>query len=67
MRPPPPFALTVLTGLHTFLGFLREAFPINHFLEIAVLALVALNLTLSRGGWWVGRCCAGARRSSSRR
>jgi hypothetical protein len=43
-------ALTVLTGLHTFLGFLREAFPINHFLEIAVLALVALNLTLSSGG-----------------
>jgi hypothetical protein len=46
-------ALTVLTGLHTFLGFLREAFPINHFLEIAVLVLVALNLTLSRGGWLV--------------
>ena len=43
-------ALTVLTGLHTFLGFLREAFPINHFLEIAVLVLVALNLTLSNGG-----------------
>lgn len=46
------FALTVLTGLHTFLSFLREAFPINHFLEIAVFALVALNLSLSRGGWW---------------
>lgn len=46
-------ALTVLTGLHTFLSFLREAFPINHFLEIAVLTLVALNLSLSRGGWWV--------------
>jgi hypothetical protein len=45
-------ALTVLTGLHTFLGFLREAFPINHFLEIAVFALIALNLVLSRGGWW---------------
>ena len=43
-------ALTVLTGLHTFLGFLREAFPINHFLEIGVLVLVALNLTLSNGG-----------------
>jgi hypothetical protein len=43
-------ALTVLTGLHTFLGFVREAFPINHFLEIAVLVLVALNLTLSNGG-----------------
>jgi hypothetical protein len=54
-------ALTVLTGLHTFLGFLREAFPINHFLEIAVFVLIALNLTLSNGGlpragsrgWWV--------------
>lgn len=43
-------ALTVLTGLHTFLGFLREAFPINHFLEIAVLVMVAVNLTLSNGG-----------------
>lgn len=46
------FALTVLTGLHTFLGFLREAFPINHFLEIAVFTVVALNLAISRGGWW---------------
>src|SRR5262245_48017566 len=46
-------ALTVLVGLHTFLGFLREAFPINHFLEVAVLVLVALNLALSRGGWWI--------------
>jgi len=46
------FGLTVLTGLHTFLAFLREAFPINHFLEMAVFALVALNLSLSRGGWW---------------
>lgn len=46
-------ALTVLTGLHTFLGFVREAFPINHFLEIAVLVMLALNLTLSRGGWLV--------------
>jgi len=43
-------ALMVLTGLHTFLGFLREAFPINHFLEIAVFVLIALNLTLSNGG-----------------
>jgi hypothetical protein len=42
----------VLTGLHTFLSFVREAFPINHFLEIALLAVVALNLSISRGGWW---------------
>jgi hypothetical protein len=46
-------ALTVLTGLHTFLGFLREAFPINHFLEVAVLVMVAVNLTRSRGGWLI--------------
>src|SRR5262249_1060107 len=46
-------ALTVLIGLPTVLGFLRQAFPVNHFLEIAVFTLVALNLSLSRGGWWV--------------
>ena len=46
------FALTVLTGLHTFRGTVRESFPINHFLEIAVFCLVALNLARSRGGWW---------------
>jgi hypothetical protein len=51
-------ALTVLTGQHVFLPFLREAFPINHFLEIAVLALAALNLSLSRGGWWADALAA---------
>ena len=49
------FALMVLTGMHTFIGFVREAFPINHFLEIAVFCLVALNLVRARGGL-VGRC-----------
>jgi dolichyl-phosphate beta-glucosyltransferase len=44
-------ALTVMTGLHTFLGTVKEAFPINHFLEIAVLCLLALNLAQSKGGW----------------
>jgi hypothetical protein len=47
------FALTVLTGLHTFIGFVKEAFPINHFLEIAVFCLAALNLARARAGWWV--------------
>ena len=47
------FALTVLTGIHTFAGTVRESFPINHFLEIAFFCLVALNLAQSRGGWWV--------------
>jgi hypothetical protein len=42
------FALTVFTGLHTFLGFVREAFPINHFLQVAVLVLIAVRLARSR-------------------
>jgi hypothetical protein len=52
------FALLVLTGMHTFLGFLREAFPINHFLEIAVFTLVAVNLAASRGGWLIDAAAA---------
>ena len=46
-------ALTVLTGMTTFKGTVQEAFPINHFLEMAVASLVAFNLARSRGGWWV--------------
>lgn len=42
------FALTVVTGLHTFRGTAQEAFPINHFLEIAVFALVMLNFSQAR-------------------
>ncbi len=42
------FALTVVVGLHTFRSTVQEAFPINHFLEIAVMALVMVNLTQSR-------------------
>jgi hypothetical protein len=42
------FALTVVTGLHTFRSTVQEAFPINHFLEIAVMALVMLNLSQAR-------------------
>ena len=44
------FALLVLTGLYTFRGTVREAFPINHFLEMVVACLVVLNLARSRGG-----------------
>jgi len=47
------FALVTLTGLHTFRGAVQEAFPINHFLEILVCCLLALNLARSRGGIWV--------------
>ena len=45
------FALAVFAGLHTFLGVVKEAYPINHFLEILVLALAAMHLSRSRGGW----------------
>jgi hypothetical protein len=47
------FALTVLTGMHTFLGMVWEAYPINHFLEIAVFCMLALVLAQSGGGWWI--------------
>ena len=43
-------ALTVLMGLHTFPSAVREAFPINHFLEVMVFCLLTLNLAQSRGG-----------------
>lgn len=48
-----PLALTVFLGIHTFLGTVKEIYPTNHFLQIAVLALLALNLTQSKGGWLV--------------
>lgn len=47
------FGLTVLTGTHTFRGLVREAFPINHFLEIVVFCLIALNLSRARHRWWI--------------
>ena len=47
------FALAVLTGLHTFIGNVWEAYPINHYLEIAVFCTAALVLGQSRGGWWI--------------
>jgi hypothetical protein len=44
-------ALVVLTGMHTFVGLFREAFPVNHFLIVAVSALATFALAQSRGGW----------------
>jgi hypothetical protein len=42
------FALTVFTGLHTFVRTVWEAYPINHFLEVAVCCLATLVLAQSR-------------------
>jgi hypothetical protein len=47
------FALVVFAGLHTFLGLVKEGYPINHFLQVVVLTLVAFHLARSRGGWWI--------------
>jgi hypothetical protein len=44
------FALLVLTGLHTFGGMMREAYPINHFLLIAIYCLATFAIAESRGG-----------------
>ena len=45
-----PLALTVFVGIHTFLTNVRELYPTNHELEIALAVVVALNLAQSRGG-----------------
>ena len=46
------FALTVFTGLHTFRGLVREAFPINLYLESVLGCLIVLNLAQSRASVW---------------
>lgn len=45
------FALAVLTGMQTFTGLLREAYPVNHFLLVAIYGLALLGIAQSRGGW----------------
>ena len=45
-----PLALAVFLGIHTFLGTVKEIWPISHFLQVAVLSLAALNLTQMRRG-----------------
>jgi hypothetical protein len=47
------FGLAALVGMHTFRSTIQEAFPINHFLEIAVAALATVNLAQARPRWWV--------------
>ena len=45
------FAMLVLTGLHTFGVMMREAYPINHFLLIAIYCLAVFAIAESKGGW----------------
>lgn len=44
------FALTVFVGLHTMAASIASTYPISHFLEVIVLALLAYNLTASKPG-----------------
>ena len=41
-----PLGLAVLIGSHTFVPLLREAFPINSFLTVAICCVAAANLAL---------------------
>lgn len=44
-------ALTILTGMHTFTPMLREAFPVNHFLEVAVIVLFVVTRAQRAPRW----------------
>jgi hypothetical protein len=44
------FGLGVLLGTHTFLGMVREAYPINHFLIVALCGLAVFAIAQRRGG-----------------
>ena len=43
-----PLALAMVAGMHTFADILREAFPVNHFLTIAICCVAAVNLAQAR-------------------
>jgi hypothetical protein len=51
--------LVVLTGMHTFVGLFREAFPVNHFLIVAICALATVAVAQTRGGWLPDLVAAG--------
>ena len=53
-------ATTVFAGSHTFATLVREGYPINNYLTVALCALVALNVaTEARSRWWTDVLVAG--------
>lgn len=46
------FALLVMVGMPTFTGLVAEAYPINHYLEMAVACVAALALVQGRRHRW---------------
>jgi hypothetical protein len=47
-----PLSLAVLIGAHTFVPMVREAFPINGYLTMAVCCVVAATLVLQSESRW---------------
>ena len=47
------FAFPVLIGIHTFAAMLFEAFPVNHYAEVGVCALVVIVLATHAPRWYV--------------
>jgi hypothetical protein len=47
-----PIGLAVLIGMHTFMGTVREAYPINTFLTIVLCCFAAAAVVLARYRWW---------------
>lgn len=46
-------ALTVFSGSHTFATLIREGYPINTYMTVALCALVAVNVaTEPKARWW---------------
>ena len=49
-----PLSLAVVVGAHTFMPLVREAFPINSFLTIAIACVAALALAQrAQSRWYV--------------
>ena len=46
------FALSVFVGSNTFVGLVKEATPVNVYLPIVGLVLLAMHLSRGRGGVW---------------
>ena len=51
-------AMAVLVGLHTFRGAVGEAYPVNHYLNVAVVCLFTLVVAQSKGGVWIDLAAA---------
>jgi hypothetical protein len=47
-----PFALAVLFGMHTFVGTVAEAFPINTYMTMLLLCVAAAVVALRPHAWW---------------